>query len=261
MHHDPDVRLAPFRAGAVEALAERRQGRRALLVVGGVHVDVERLGAERLDLRLDLVHVRDRRTEVEVDAADPVAVRGERERGGLAHAGGCSEDQGPALAVVGHGAPPGDDRGSPDGHRRGTRSLPAHGLCLSAGTRCPPASGSHLWGPGSPPGRLDRRHEEVGVDVDETGPTPVGRWTPAPDSRRGQFDGRREEVGGGIDGIRPQVPGRARDLNPGRVGCRSDSPPGHAEGSAPGGSMRTGSMTSGRLGILIPEISVSSRGA
>ena len=43
-----------------------------------------------------------RGAEVEVDAADPVARRGERERRGLAHPGGRAEDQRPALAVVGH---------------------------------------------------------------------------------------------------------------------------------------------------------------
>ena len=51
MHDDPDVRLAALGLGTVEALAQRRQRGGPLLVVGGVHVDVQRLGAGGLDRR------------------------------------------------------------------------------------------------------------------------------------------------------------------------------------------------------------------
>ncbi len=61
--------------------------RRALLVVGGVHVDVEGLDAGCLDGRLDLVDVGESRPEVEVDATDVVTGLRERDGGRLAHTG------------------------------------------------------------------------------------------------------------------------------------------------------------------------------
>ena len=76
---------------------------RPLLVVGRVHVDVQRFGPGGLDAGLDLLDVGQGRAEIEVDPADLVAGLGERERGGLAHAGRGAEDQRPALALVGHG--------------------------------------------------------------------------------------------------------------------------------------------------------------
>ena len=94
--------MAAAGARILEPGAQRGERGRALLVVGRVHVDVQRLGARRGDLRLDLLDVREGRPEVEVDAADPVARRRERQRRGLAHPGRRAEDQGPSLAVVGH---------------------------------------------------------------------------------------------------------------------------------------------------------------
>ena len=106
MHDDPDVGVAARGGRPVEPLAEGREGRPALVVVGGIHVDEERLGPGRLDRRLDLLDVGQRGPEVEVDAEDPIAGRGQRPGGRLAHPGRGAEDDGPALAIVGHRVPP-----------------------------------------------------------------------------------------------------------------------------------------------------------
>jgi hypothetical protein len=58
-----------------------------LLVVGGVHVDEQGLGAGGDDRRLDLLDVGEGRPEVEVDAEDLVALLRQRPRGRLAHPG------------------------------------------------------------------------------------------------------------------------------------------------------------------------------
>ena len=108
VHDDADVGMPSLGDRPVEPLANGGQRGGPLLVVGRVHVDVERLGAGRLDRRLDLVDVGKGRPEVEMDADDLVAGLRERDRGRLAHARRATEDQGPALAVVGHRvAPPG----------------------------------------------------------------------------------------------------------------------------------------------------------
>ena len=102
VHDDPHVGLSAGRLRGREALADRRDGGRALLVVGGVHVDVQGLGARGFDARLHLLDVGQGGPEVEVDADDVVAGRGERQGRGLAHPGRSAQDQRPALAVVGH---------------------------------------------------------------------------------------------------------------------------------------------------------------
>src|SRR4029079_2515049 len=99
-----DVRMAPGAAALLEPLADRFDRRSPLLVVGGVHVDVERLAAGGLDPGLDLLDMGERGPEVEMDADDPVAVPGEREGGGLAHPARAAENERPALAIVGHGS-------------------------------------------------------------------------------------------------------------------------------------------------------------
>ena len=76
---------------------------RALLVVGGVHVDVQRLAAGRRDPGLDLLDMGEGGPEIEVDPDDPVAARREGQRRRLAHPARGAEDERPALAVVGHG--------------------------------------------------------------------------------------------------------------------------------------------------------------
>ncbi len=77
-----------------------------LLVVGRVHVDVDRLGARGLDRRLDLLDVGERRPEVEMDPAMLVAGLRERDGGRLPHPGRSPQDERPALAVVGHRVSP-----------------------------------------------------------------------------------------------------------------------------------------------------------
>src|SRR4029079_4589443 len=103
-----DVRMASGAAALLEPPADRLDRRGPLLVVGGIHVYVERLAAGGLDPGLDLLDVGERGPEVEVDADDPVAVPGEGEGGGLAHPARATENERPALAIVGHGVSPRD---------------------------------------------------------------------------------------------------------------------------------------------------------
>ena len=112
MHDDPDVGRAACRLGGIEPLTQGGQRACPLLVVGGIHVDVQRLDALGLDGGDDLGDMRVGRPEIEVDPADVVAGPGERPGRRLAHPGRAAEDQRPALAVVGHsGASRGRCRG------------------------------------------------------------------------------------------------------------------------------------------------------
>ena len=74
---------------------------RALLVVRGVAVEVQRLPPEAFDLALDLVDVGHALPSIEVHAADVVAGLSQRQRRRLAEAAARAQDQRPWLAVVG----------------------------------------------------------------------------------------------------------------------------------------------------------------
>jgi hypothetical protein len=69
---DPDVRVGAGGARLVEPRPEPGESCGALLVVGGVHVDEQRLAAGLGDLALDVLDVLEPGPEVEVDARDPV---------------------------------------------------------------------------------------------------------------------------------------------------------------------------------------------
>jgi hypothetical protein len=103
VHHDAHIRIAALGLRALESLAKGFERGCALLVVGRIHVDVEGFRAGRLDARLDLFDMGERSAEVEVDAADAIAGLGQRQRCRLTHPGRGTEDQRPALAVIGHG--------------------------------------------------------------------------------------------------------------------------------------------------------------
>ncbi len=102
VHDDPQVRRPPGCPRLREALRETREGGGALLVVGRVHVDEDRLGPGRRDGRLDLLDMLEAGPEVQVDPEDPVARPGQGQPRGLSHAARCAENQRPALAVVRH---------------------------------------------------------------------------------------------------------------------------------------------------------------
>ncbi len=139
-------------ASLVEPGPERRERGRALLVVGRVHVDEQRLRAGLGDPRLDLLDVGESRPEVEMDPRDPVAGAGQGQRGRLAHARRCAEDQRPALAVVCHGRPPGRWWGGSGGAESSAQAgaRPGIGALLHGPRRqTTPASRSRAISPGS----------------------------------------------------------------------------------------------------------------
>jgi hypothetical protein len=99
-----------------DALCERVDDLTALLVIGGIDVQEERLASRLTDRRGDLVDVLHAGAAIEMHAAHVEAARREHPRGGLAETTRGTEDEGPALRRLHHGDGTIEDATKPDNH-------------------------------------------------------------------------------------------------------------------------------------------------
>ena len=100
VQHHANVR--PVAGASVKHCQQLSDNARPLLVIGGIDVEEQRLSAMRSDLGLDLFDMSHVLAPVEVHAADVVAGGGQRQRRGFAKAAAGTQDQPPALPLVGH---------------------------------------------------------------------------------------------------------------------------------------------------------------